>query len=99
MRKILIKESESHSLSFINRFFDNMKLFKTFSLLLFFSLVAHSALAESVVKANGQLQVKGSQLCNEAGDPIALHGVSFGWHNLWPRFYNKKAVSWLAKDW
>lgn len=28
-----------------------------------------------------------------------LRGASFGWHNLWPRFYNKKAVAWLASDW
>jgi len=28
-----------------------------------------------------------------------LRGASLGWHNLWPRFYNEKAVSWLAKDW
>ena len=25
--------------------------------------------------------------------------MSFGWHNYWPRFYNKEAVEWLAKDW
>ncbi|MFT4072549.1 MAG: glycoside hydrolase family 5 protein [Dysgonamonadaceae bacterium] len=53
----------------------------------------------SPVSQNGHLRVNGTQLCNEKGEPIALHGTSFGWHNLWPRFYNKQAVSWLVKDW
>ena len=28
-----------------------------------------------------------------------LQGVSYGWHNWWPRFYNKESVKWLANDW
>jgi len=28
-----------------------------------------------------------------------LRGMSFGWHNFWPRFYNPAAVAWLARDW
>lgn len=51
------------------------------------------------VKQWGQLQVKGNQLCSQTGDPIVLRGVSYGWHNLWPRFYNKQSVKWLKKDW
>lgn len=38
------------------------------------------------VKRWGQLQVKGNQLCSESGEPVSLRGVSYGWHNLWPRF-------------
>ncbi len=57
------------------------------------------AWATSPVKQWGQLQVRGTQLCDKDGNPVVLRGVSFGWHNLWPRFYNKKAVQWLAKDW
>lgn len=53
----------------------------------------------SVVALNGKLQVIGTQLCNKHGKPIFLHGASLGWHNLWPRFYNKDAVKWLVKDW
>jgi len=47
----------------------------------------------------GQLQVKGSQLCDKDGNPIVLRGVSLGWHNLWPRFYNKGAVKELTNEW
>lgn len=53
----------------------------------------------TVVLRNGQLQVIGTQLCNEQGEPFILRGASLGWHNLWPRFYNNQAVSWLADDW
>ena len=53
----------------------------------------------SPVAINGKLQVNGTQLCNQNGEALMLRGASFGWHNLWPRFYNKKAVAWLAADW
>lgn len=44
------------------------------------------------------LQVKGTTLY--AGDEVfCAHGISFGWHNLWPRFYNAGAVKTLNGDW
>ena len=51
------------------------------------------------VKDNGELSVKGTFLVNEKGEEIVLRGVSYGWHNWWPRFYNKESVKWLADDW
>nr|WP_315156480.1 glycoside hydrolase family 5 protein [uncultured Flavobacterium sp.] len=50
------------------------------------------------VKKHGQLSVKGTQLVDKNQNPIVLRGVSFGWHSMWPRFYNEKAVDWLKKD-
>jgi endoglucanase len=50
------------------------------------------------VKEHGQLSLKGTQLVDKNQQPIVLRGVSFGWHSMWPRFYNEKAVSWLAKN-
>ena len=46
-----------------------------------------------------KLRVEGVQLVNESGEPVVLRGVSYGWHNWWPRFYNKKSVQWLKEDW
>jgi endoglucanase len=63
--------------------------------LLLFSFFAD---AQPVAK-HGQLKVSGTQLSDQAGQPIALHGVSFGWHNWWPRFYTAGAVDWLYRDW
>lgn len=51
------------------------------------------------VKKYGQLKISGTQLTDQSGRAVSLHGMSFGWHNWWPRFYNKTAVKWLAKDW
>lgn len=51
------------------------------------------------VKNYGPLAVKGTQLSSANGEPVVLHGMSFGWHNLWPRFYNKGAVHELVKKW
>ncbi|ABQ07945.1 glycoside hydrolase family 5 protein [Flavobacterium johnsoniae] len=50
------------------------------------------------VKEHGQLSVLGIQLVDQNNQPIVLRGLSFGWHSMWPRFYNEKAVSWLKKD-
>ncbi|HSC52284.1 MAG TPA: glycoside hydrolase family 5 protein [Phnomibacter sp.] len=52
-----------------------------------------------VVKQYGQLSVKGTQLVGAKGEPVVLHGMSFGWHNLWPRFYNAGAVNELVSKW
>lgn len=68
-------------------------------LLLGTSVVSFGAPKNSPVALNGKLQVIGTQLSNEKGEPLVLRGASLGWHNLWPRFYNKSAVKWLAKDW
>ena len=54
---------------------------------------------KSFVELNGQLSVQGNRMVNQHGKVTALHGVSFGWHNWWPRFYNKGTVRWLVTDW
>jgi endoglucanase len=50
------------------------------------------------VKHHGQLRVLGTQLVDQNNNPVVLRGMSFGWHSMWPRFYNEKAVNWLKKD-
>lgn len=50
------------------------------------------------VKQHGQLSVEGTQLVDKNKNAIVLRGLSFGWHSMWPRFYNAKAVDWLKKD-
>ena len=53
----------------------------------------------SSVSQHGFLSVKGTSLVNQHGQEVNLRGVSFGWHNWWPRFYNKNTVTWLKEDW
>lgn len=76
-----------------------MKSLKTLLLLLTTTTLLFAAPKNSPVAQNGKLQVIGIQLSNQKGDALQLCGASLGWHNLWPRFYNKKAVNWLAEDW
>ncbi len=45
------------------------------------------------------LVVKGTQLMNTEGDTVVLEGVSYGWHQFWPRFYNASSVAYLAHNW
>ncbi|TXK52634.1 glycoside hydrolase family 5 protein [Pontibacter qinzhouensis] len=74
-----------------------MKL-KYIVIALLVAAVSFAANAQSV-KKHGQLQVKGTQLQDQHGQPIVLRGMSFGWHNFWPRFYTAGAVKWLRDDW
>jgi len=60
---------------------------------------AEASINENTVSQNGFLSVKGLSLVNEKGKHITLRGVSFGWHNWWPRFYNANTVAWLKEDW
>lgn len=90
----LLLNPEQLSIIVLNKTSMSKKVF-----IFFFSLLSTSFLLAQPVKKHGQLQVKGTQLCDAKGDPVVLRGMSFGWHNFWPRFYNEKAVAWLAKDW
>lgn len=65
--------------------------------ILFLIIIVNISTAQ-FVKKHGQLSVQGTQLVDKNNNPIILRGLSFGWHSLWPRFYNEKAVSWLKKD-
>lgn len=51
------------------------------------------------VQKFGRLHVNGISLVASNGNPVVLHGMSFGWHNLWPRFYNEAVVNELIKNW
>jgi endoglucanase len=51
------------------------------------------------LKTHGRLHVDKTQLKDEHGNDVVLRGMSFGWHNFWPRFYNAEAVKWLHNDW
>jgi endoglucanase len=76
-----------------------MKAIRIISLLLFFCTVFNCEAATNIVKENGHLSVKGTFLVNEQGEKVVLKGVSYGWHNWWPRFYNTSTVSYLANSW
>ncbi|MBQ6578811.1 MAG: glycoside hydrolase family 5 protein [Bacteroidales bacterium] len=43
------------------------------------------------------LHVEGTALLNPQGDTVVLRGISYGWHNLWPRFYNSSSVKSLVR--
>ncbi len=65
------------------------------ALYLFFISIAN---AQSV-KIHGRLHIDKTQLKDEHNNDVVLRGMSFGWHNFWPRFYNAGAVKWLHEDW
>lgn len=73
-----------------------MKKSLTLAIILFSFLIPTIA---QPVKKHGKLKVQGTQLKDEHDNAVVLRGMSFGWHNWWPRFYNKETVNWLADDW
>jgi len=73
--------------------------FKPIASFLFFGIFISMNLQAQPVKKHGFLTVKGTQLTDEHGNATVLNGISYGWHNWWPRFYNQESVNWLATDW
>src|SRR6185437_8171415 len=71
---------------------------RTTILTAFFAMMTLFTKAQPV-KIHGQLHVDKTQLKDANGNDVVLRGMSFGWHNFWPRFYNTDAVKWLHKDW
>lgn len=65
---------------------------------LFFAGIMGGCISQPV-RQHGQLKVTGTQLMDEHDKPVVLRGMSYGWHCLWPRFYNAGSVQWLKKDW
>lgn len=63
------------------------------------ALISPKSDAKTVVAKHGQLRVLGTALVDAGSDTVALHGVSLGWHNWWPRFYHAQTINWLKKDW
>ena len=61
--------------------------------------LASVAVAQTPVERHGQLRVQGTKLVDEHVTPVQLRGVSMGWHNMWPRFYNGGTVERLTRDW
>lgn len=75
-----------------------MKTFVKPGILIFLSL-SFILLQAQPVKEHGNLSVSGTNLIDANGKIITLQGVSYGWHNWHPRFYNQESVKWLANDW
>lgn len=81
-------------------------LFRRLRMLLFSVFITCSAdaailadTAATAVGKHGRLRVQGATLLDQHGKPAVLRGVSLGWHNWWPRFYNSETIKWLAADW
>lgn len=72
---------------------------KKLFLILALAMTVFDFLDAQPVKDHGRLSVTGTKITDEHGDTVMLKGISYGWHNWWPRFYNYKTVKWLAKDW
>lgn len=64
-----------------------------------FLIMTSTFLKAQPVKTHGQLHVEKTQLKDAHGNDVVLRGLSFGWHNFWPRFYNEGTVKWLHEDW
>ncbi|MBC7850336.1 MAG: glycoside hydrolase family 5 protein [Chitinophagaceae bacterium] len=66
---------------------------------LFLSLNLALASTAQPVLTHGQLSVEGVQLVDKNKQPLILRGMSYGWHNWHPRFYNAASVKWMRDDW
>jgi endoglucanase len=51
------------------------------------------------VEQHGSLAVNRTQLVDSKNEPVVLAGMSFGWHNWWPQFWNRDVVRIMRDDW
>jgi len=76
------------------------RLIVLFSFLIMISCSENSSTDQfNVVEVNGQLAVVGNKIVNKYGDQVALKGVSYGWHNWWPQYFNASSVNTFATNW
>jgi endoglucanase len=54
---------------------------------------------DSYVGKHGQLRVQGTKIVDQAGQPIALHGMSLFWSQWIGKFYTPETIKWLKDDW
>lgn len=71
---------------------------KNHKLILVLALFVFGFSKAQFVKKHGELSVVGTQLVDKNGDAVVLRGMSYGWHSMWPRFYNENSVEWLKVD-
>lgn len=64
-----------------------------------FICVGSAVLFSQSKKKVAQLKVDGTKMVDQNNKSIVLRGISYGWHNWWPRFYNAGTVEWFANDW
>jgi endoglucanase len=78
---------------------NHKKLMMRLSIVVLLFAVMTNSLHAQPVKQHGALKVTGTKLVDKDGKPVSLRGMSYGWHNWWPRFYNAGTVKWLHDDW
>ncbi|HNY18094.1 MAG TPA: glycoside hydrolase family 5 protein [Treponemataceae bacterium] len=54
---------------------------------------------KTVVERYGQLQVIGTNLCDQAGKPVQLRGMSSHGLQWYGKYANKDVLTWLRNDW
>ncbi len=73
--------------------------FKGFIIAFALAFIVCAIITFPTCKKPEPLSVNNGKLENKNGDIIILRGVSLGWHNWWPRFYNAKVLEKLHDDW
>ncbi len=54
---------------------------------------------KTVVERYGHLKVVGTKLCNEAGEPVQLRGMSSNGLQWAGKYANKAVITWLRDEW
>ncbi len=83
-----------------------LRKFLAISLIIGFTACAGSTesdnnenLPGTVAGLHGQLEVNGTRIIDQNGDPVVLHGMSFFWSQWMGKYYNKDCIKWLRDDW
>ena len=68
--------------------------------ILMISVIAYTQTNKKTpVELHGNLHVKGNKILDQNDKIVQLRGMSLFWSQWMERFYNKKTVQWLVRDW
>ena len=72
---------------------------KTITIILLLIVYYVDSVGSTPVNTHGQLHVEGAHIVDQTGQKVALKGISLGWHNWWPQYYNPSVVKYLSLNW
>ena len=72
---------------------------KIYALLIILIIFNKTAAYSAPVDQFGQLRVEGANIVDRNGQKVVLKGISLGWHNWWPKYYNSSVVEYLSSRW
>ena len=72
---------------------------RNLAIILLLLIIKSADMYATPIYEHGQLRVEGVHIVDSHGQKTAFQGVSLGWHNWWPQYWNPSVVEYLSRSW